>query len=288
MLAFCICCCCVGRWAIFRRRQHRCTVLHPADSLHPSLPSNHLEHAPPPPSLLTWKTSTHAPNADTATKAMLVATLGSFRSIHRLPCGPNSDRSTAMTNPCVSTNAILARLRCHCGARRGLAGERFPRPSPSLLSACGQERGAGDREGSRGGGCRFGSISSFSINCAAEYNTLRTFASPHASGRAAPLSTSRTGIFLLNDNYVCPIDLPLFPWITRSTMPSSSVLPTEEVAQTRTFARLCPLAEGEQDDVDDRRQRVEYEVLRDAEDDDDDEPDEVLCRSSCRCAADSC
>ncbi|CAM9919705.1 unnamed protein product, partial [Ectocarpus sp. 12 AP-2014] len=85
-------------------------------------------------------------------------------------------------------------------------------------------------------------------------------------------------IFPLNDNHICPIDVPLFPWITRSTMPSSSVLPTEEVA--RTFARLCPLEEGGQDDVDDRRQRVEYEVLRDAEDDDDDEPDEEILQLS--------
>lgn len=70
-------------------------------------------------------------------------------------------------------------------------------------------------------------------------------------------------------------------------MPSSSVVPTEEIAHVLTFARLCPLVEGEQDAVY-ARQSVEYEVLRDAEDDDDDEPDEVLFRSSCRCAADSC
>ncbi|CAM9773989.1 unnamed protein product, partial [Ectocarpus sp. 6 AP-2014] len=63
-------------------------------------------------------------------------------------------------------------------------------------------------------------------------------------------------------------------------MPSGSVLPAEEVAQTLAFARLCPLAEGEQDDIDDCRQRVEYEVLRDAEDDDDDEPDEEILQLS--------
>lgn len=57
-------------------------------------------------------------------------------------------------------------------------------------------------------------------------------------------------------------------------MSSSSVEPEadEEAQEVLTFARLCPLADG--DDDDDER-CIEYEVLRDADDDDDDEPDEV-------------
>ena len=62
-------------------------------------------------------------------KAMFVATSGSLRSIHRLPCGPNNERSTARTKPCVSTSAMAVtrrrpgdqltlgrvyKLRCRC------------------------------------------------------------------------------------------------------------------------------------------------------------------------------
>lgn len=55
-------------------------------------------------------------------------------------------------------------------------------------------------------------------------------------------------------------------------MSSSSVPPEVEESQedVLTFARLCPLADGDDDD-----RCIEYEVLRDAADDDDDEPDEV-------------
>lgn len=50
-------------------------------------------------------------------KARFVTTSGSFRSIQRLPWGPNSDRSTAITNPCVSTNAMLVACCCVGAAR---------------------------------------------------------------------------------------------------------------------------------------------------------------------------
>ncbi|CAM9701698.1 unnamed protein product [Scytosiphon promiscuus] len=57
---------------------------------------------------------------------------------------------------------------------------------------------------------------------------------------------------------------------------SSASAPRETAAQqdVLTFARLCPFNDSE-NGSDDGRGRLEYEVLRDADDDDEDEPDEV-------------
>lgn len=56
-------------------------------------------------------------------------------------------------------------------------------------------------------------------------------------------------------------------------MSSRSVLAGDaQEAEVLVFARLCPLADG---DVD--CQGIEYEVLRDADEDEEAEPDEVGC-----------
>lgn len=52
-------------------------------------------------------------------------------------------------------------------------------------------------------------------------------------------------------------------------MSSNIVLPAD-AQEVLAFARLCPLADG---DVD--HQSIEYEILRDADEDEEDEPDEV-------------
>ena len=52
-------------------------------------------------------------------------------------------------------------------------------------------------------------------------------------------------------------------------MSSSSVQPADAL-EVLAFARLCPLADGNVDN-----QSIEYEILRDADEDDEDEPDEV-------------
>lgn len=52
-------------------------------------------------------------------------------------------------------------------------------------------------------------------------------------------------------------------------MSSSSVQPADAL-EVLAFARLCPLADGDVDN-----QSIEYEILRDADEDDEDEPDEV-------------
>lgn len=48
------------------------------------------------------------------------------------------------------------------------------------------------------------------------------------------------------------------------------MLPEGDAHEVLTFARLCPLADGDAE-----RPSIEYEVLRDVDDADDDEPDEV-------------
>lgn len=53
-------------------------------------------------------------------------------------------------------------------------------------------------------------------------------------------------------------------------MPSSNTPPQGEAQEVLTFARLCPSADGDAE-----RPCIEYEVLRDVDDADDDEPDEV-------------
>ena len=52
-------------------------------------------------------------------------------------------------------------------------------------------------------------------------------------------------------------------------MPSSTVQPAD-VLEVLAFARLCPLAVGDFDN-----QSIEYEILRDADEDDEQEPEEV-------------
>lgn len=53
-------------------------------------------------------------------------------------------------------------------------------------------------------------------------------------------------------------------------MSSSSVQPADTVVEVLVYARLCPLADGDVDN-----QSIEYEILRDADEDDENEPDEV-------------
>lgn len=53
-------------------------------------------------------------------------------------------------------------------------------------------------------------------------------------------------------------------------MSSSSVQPAADALEVLAFARLCPLADGDADN-----QSIEYEILRDAAEDDEEEPEEV-------------
>lgn len=52
-------------------------------------------------------------------------------------------------------------------------------------------------------------------------------------------------------------------------MSCSSVQPADALG-VLAFARLCPLVDGDADN-----QSIEYEILRDADEDEEDEPDEV-------------
>lgn len=53
-------------------------------------------------------------------------------------------------------------------------------------------------------------------------------------------------------------------------MSSNSSVQPAEALEVLAFARLCPLADGQADN-----QSIEYEVLRDADEDDEEEPEEV-------------
>lgn len=88
----------------------------------------------------------------------------------------------------------------------------------------------------------------------------------------APLPASKTPCatsFLPTDVLdKCVDNARLQSWMSSRSVPQEA----EEAQEVLTFARLCPLADGDEDD--DGR-CIEYEVLRDADDDDEDEPDEV-------------